>query len=133
MLTISKMFTILCLLWLCGNKEYPSSYQNKSVSSSFRSVPNYILFLVKLKGEGVPFNLLTYLEWTGIDLSSKLSLTCGGNVNFYKSVHHPVPTLPVGIGNALAIFKTKKYILFLAKLNERGRPILDSARRGATL
>ena len=28
------------------------------------------------------------------DLSSKLSLTCGGNVNYYKSVHHPLPTLP---------------------------------------
>ena len=27
-----------------------------------------------------------------IDLSYKLSLTCGGNVNHYKSVHHPIPT-----------------------------------------
>ena len=33
-----------------------------------------------------------FLEWTSIDLSSKLSLTCGGNVNYYKSVHHPIPT-----------------------------------------
>ena len=48
------------------------------------------------------------LECTSIDLSSKLSLTCGGNVNYYKSVHHPIPTLPVGIGNALAIFKTNQ-------------------------
>ena len=31
----------------------------------------------------------TFLEWTSIDLSS----TCGGNVNYYKSVHHPIPTL----------------------------------------
>ena len=23
---------------------------------------------------------------------SDLSLTCGGNVNYYKSVHHPIPT-----------------------------------------
>ena len=46
-----------------------------------------------------------FLEWTSIDLSSKRSLTCGGNVNYYKSVHHPIPTLPVEIGNALAIFK----------------------------
>ena len=28
-----------------------------------------------------------FLEWKSIDLSSKLSLTCDGNV-----VHHPVPT-----------------------------------------
>ena len=27
-----------------------------------------------------------------IALSYKLSLTCGGNVNYYKSVHHPIPT-----------------------------------------
>ena len=31
----------------------------------------------------------TFLEWTSTDLSS----TCGGNVNCYKSVHHPIPTL----------------------------------------
>ena len=40
-----------------------------------------------------------FLEWTSIYLSSKLSLTCGGNVNYYKSVHHSIPTLPVGTGN----------------------------------
>ena len=34
----------------------------------------------------------TFSEWTSIDLSSKLSFTCGGNVNYYKSVHHPIPT-----------------------------------------
>ena len=39
MLTISKVFTILCLLCLCGNREYPGSFQNKSVSSSFKYVP----------------------------------------------------------------------------------------------
>ena len=47
-----------------------------------------------------------FLEWTSIYLSSKLSLTCGGNVNYYKSVHHPVPPLPGGIENTLVIFKT---------------------------
>ena len=55
MLTISKVFTILCLLCLCGNREYPGSFQNKLVSSSFKWVPKYILFLAKLKGEGRPF------------------------------------------------------------------------------
>ena len=51
MLTISKVFTILCLLWLCGNREYPGSFQNKSVSSFFKWVSTYILFMVKLKEE----------------------------------------------------------------------------------
>ena len=32
------------------------------------------------------------LEWKSIDLSYELSLTCGSNVNYYKSVHHPFPT-----------------------------------------
>ena len=42
-----------------------------------------------------------FLEWTSIDL-------CGGNVNYYKSVHHPILTLPVEIGNTLTIFKTNQ-------------------------
>ena len=33
-----------------------------------------------------------FLEWKIIDLSSKLSLTCGQNVNYYESVNHPIPT-----------------------------------------
>ena len=49
-----------------------------------------------------------FLEWKSIDLSSKLSLTCGGNVNYYKSSHHPIPTLPVVLGNTLAIFVTNQ-------------------------
>ena len=47
-----------------------------------------------------------FLEWTSIVLSSKLSCTCGGNVNYYKRVYNPIPTRPVGIGETLAIFKT---------------------------
>ena len=46
-----------------------------------------------------------FLKWTSIDLSSKLSLTYVGNVTYNKSVHHPTPTLPVGTGKTLAIFK----------------------------
>ena len=49
-----------------------------------------------------------FLDWTSIDLSSKLSLICGGNVNYYNSVHHPIPILSVGIGNTLAIFITNQ-------------------------
>ena len=33
-----------------------------------------------------------FLEWKSIDLFYEVSLTCGGNVNYYKSVHHPIPT-----------------------------------------
>ena len=33
-----------------------------------------------------------FLEWKSIDLSHELSLTCGGNTNYYKSVHQPIPT-----------------------------------------
>ena len=55
MLTISKVFTILCLICLCGNRDYPGSLQNKSVSPFFKRTRNYIFFLVKQKGEGRTF------------------------------------------------------------------------------
>ena len=48
------------------------------------------------------------LEGASIDLSSKLSLTSGGNVNHYKSVRHSLSTLPVGIGSLLAVLKTNQ-------------------------
>ena len=47
----------------------------------------------------------TFLEWRNIDLSSKLFFKCEDNVSYYKSVHHPIPALPVGIRNTLVIFK----------------------------
>ena len=34
-----------------------------------------------------------FLERTSINLFSELFLKCEGNVNYYKSVHHPIPTL----------------------------------------
>ena len=37
----------------------------------------------------------TLLEWKSVDLVYELlneSLTCGVNVNYYKSVHRPIPT-----------------------------------------
>ena len=52
-----------------------------------------------------------FLERTSIALSSKQSRTCGGDVNYYRSVHRPIPTLPVGIGSTLTIFKTNKKTL----------------------
>ena len=49
-----------------------------------------------------------FLEWESIDLSSNLihMSYMWGNVNYYESVHHPITTLPVRIGNTLEIFKT---------------------------
>ena len=34
----------------------------------------------------------SYLEWNSIDLSYKVSLTCGVNVKYYESVNHPILT-----------------------------------------
>ena len=94
MLIISKVFTILCLLYLCRNREYPKrSKLFFQMSAQVYSVPG--------QTEG---RKKAVLEWTSIDLS----LTCGDNVNYYKSVHHPISTLPVEIGNTLAIFKTNQ-------------------------
>ena len=95
MLIIGKVFTNLCLLCLCGNRKYPGSFQNKALSSYFKRVPS------EVRGKA-------FLKWTSIDLSSKLSLTYGVNVSYYKSVHHPISTLPVGRGNTPAIFKTNQ-------------------------
>ena len=33
-----------------------------------------------------------FFEWKKIDLSHELSLTCGANVNYYKSLDHSIPT-----------------------------------------
>ena len=33
-----------------------------------------------------------FFEWKSIDLFYELSLTCGVNVKYYKSVHHPIHT-----------------------------------------
>ena len=49
-----------------------------------------------------------FLEWTGTDLSSELSHTCRGNVNYHKTVLDPITILPVEIGNNLAILKTNQ-------------------------
>ena len=90
MLTISKGFTILCLLYLYGNRKYPGRFQNKSVGLFFQMSAQVYFLLGQTKGIRKVF-----LNWKSIDLSSKLSLTCGGNINYYKCIHHPVPTLPV--------------------------------------
>ena len=41
--------------------------------------------MAKLKGEGRIF-------WNGKAHTYSINcLTCGGNVNYYKNVHHPIP------------------------------------------
>ena len=53
-----------------------------------------------------------FLEWRNIDLSNKLSFTCGGNVNYYKSVYHPILTLPVGMGTPWKFSKQIRKLYF---------------------
>ena len=133
MLTISKAFTIFFLLSLCGNREYPSSFQNKSVSSSFKWVPKYILFLAKLKGERSPFYReqtwiysLNYLLHAGVMLTIikvfiVLFVLCmweqGTPWQFSKQI------------NKLSFQLSVQVSFFLANLKRRGRPFLEGARK----
>ena len=58
------------------------------------------------------------------------------NVNYYKSVYHPIPTLPMEIENksvSSPFNLVSRYILFFVKLKGKERPFLVGARRGATL
>ena len=80
-----------------------------------------------------------FFEWKSIDLSYELSLTCGVNVIYYKSVHHPFPTrenrkYPGNFQNksvSSAFNTVSRYMLFLAKLKGRERPFLEGpSRRG---
>ena len=68
-----------------------------------------------------------FLEWKSIDLSDELPVTCGGNVNYYKSVHQPTPTCqnrehPGNFQNksgSSAIFLSKmKSLFFSLYINE---------------
>ena len=54
-----------------------------------------------------------FLEWTSRNLFSYFSLTSGGNVNYHKNVHHPILTLPDGIGETQAVFKANQYDFLL--------------------
>ena len=125
MLTILAKCSYSCLLiclWhrLYGNREHLVSFRKKLVSSSFKWVPKYVLFLAKLKEEGKPF-------WNG-EMHS-LIFGWGGNVNYYKSAHHSIPPQgnrehPGNIENKSVTSPfnwTSRYILFLPKLKGRER------------
>ena len=86
-------------------------------------MPKYILFLAKLKVEGRPF-----LKLASIDLFSKLPLTYRGYVNDYESVHHPLSTLPVGIGNTKIVVKKISNLLF--QISVQVYSLLDQTERG---
>ena len=49
-LIISKVFTILCLLCLCRNKEFSGNFQNKTVISKL-----FFQMSAQAKWEGMPF------------------------------------------------------------------------------
>ena len=82
---------------------------------------------------------VAFLKWKSIDLSHELSLTCGVNVNYYISVHHPIParenrdTLSQNKSVSSAFNWVSRYIILLAKLKATGRPVLKGAGRGDTL
>ena len=50
-----------------------------------------------------------------------LSLTYRGNANYYKSVHLPLFTLPVGIGYILVVFETNQQAPLLNRPVEMGK------------
>ena len=77
-LIISKVFTILCLLRLCRNREYPGKFQNKTLISK-----PFFQMIAQVKWEGKSF-------WSIEE--AYLSLTYWDNVNYNKSVLHPIPT-----------------------------------------
>ena len=79
-----------------------------------------------------------FLKRKSIDLSYKLSLINGSNVNYYKSVHHPIPTHPMGTGSTLEISKTNQQTLLLIEFpdifpscpNCRGKNVFGRVQKG---
>ena len=96
-LIISKVFTILCLLCLCRNREYPGNFQNETVISKL-----FFQMSAQVKWEGRPF-------WSGQEAQiyplNYLLPTYRGNVNYDKCIHDPIPTLAVETGSTQEIFK----------------------------
>ena len=116
-------------MWI---REYPGSFQNRLVSSFFKWVPKYVLFLAKLIGEGRPFwNGKAYrlILWTISYLHVGIILTI---VKVFIILFLLVPweyrEHPGNFQNksvSSAFNWVSRYILFLAKLK--------STRREATL
>ena len=86
MLTISKVFTSLCNS-ACVGIGIPW-YLSKQTSKLFFPMSVQV-YSIPCQTEGRTKN---FSEWKSIDLSYELSLTYRGNVNYYKSVNHSIPT-----------------------------------------
>ena len=82
-----------------------------------------------------------FFEWKSINITFEPSLICGVNVNYYKSVHHPVSTCEnrEHPGNfqyksvSSAFNWVFRYILFFAKLKGERRHFLEGPKGEATL
>ena len=79
------------------------TFQNKSAKLFFQMSVQVHSVLGQTEGRRK-----TFLEQASINLSCKLSRTCGEIFNYYKSVPHSIPTLPDGIENTQAVFKTNQ-------------------------
>ena len=101
MSTISKVSTMLCLLCLCENREYPGIFQNISIKQNKAPLSDECPIIFCSQSER---RRETSLEWKSIDLPSKLSLTYGVMLTIEKAFI--ILFLIVGIGETLAIFKT---------------------------
>ena len=62
------------------------------------------------------------MEWLSIGLSSKLSLTCLGNINCRKSVHHPI-----ACGNRKAMMQVYS---FLGQTEKERKTFLGGCKKG---
>ena len=90
-------------------------------------------------------NFLNLLIWilncSKCSLPSKLSLTCGGNVNHYKNVHHPIPTCgnrehPGNFQNKLVSSPfnwVSRYFLFLAKCEGERKDFFEGCKKGENI
>ena len=89
------MFTIVSLLCLCRNGEYRDDFQNKTLISK----QLFCQMSAQVKWEGRP-------SWSGQEAEiyslNYLLPSYRGNVNYYKSVYHPILTLPVNFQNKSA-------------------------------
>ena len=98
-----------------GNTLVAFTTKQEVVSSSFKWMPKWS------EREGL-FEVNIYCIW--------------GNVHYYKSVHHPIPTLPVGIRNtqenksvnSTLFNRVSRYILLLSKLKGKERPFLEGCK-----
>ena len=85
MLPISKVLTFLSTLPM--EEQVIPWHLSKQISRLFFQMSVQV-YSIPGQSEG---RSRVFLELKRIDLSYELSLTCAGNVNFYKIVHHPIP------------------------------------------